>query len=233
MKLKSIGKVLGIATIAFVIAGCGGGSTGGSGSDGAPPQSSTEPPITEQPSSTPFQEIQNVNDGDLLSVGTYFGYATNYYDFHMPKKGNLVIRTNSGAYLYDENLNEIETPYEARTIQLEAGDYIIKTDHGTTGYTYTLTLNSNVLYNQYDLPLISNGTQSDKNVQYYRINMPKKGNLLIDSNSALYMYDMDLNFLGRYSHKTIELESGDYVIGFDHEGPPVHTYTFSLQSNVW
>jgi len=116
-----------------------------------PPTPPTPPPTPPTPPTTPIEEtqspfskVQEVYDGDTVSVGTYIGNGINYYDVNMPEKGNLVLDKEgvSGIYLYDKNLNLIGHYYVSTVVDLDAGNYIVKFDHYDSKYTFTL--NSNV-----------------------------------------------------------------------------------------
>jgi hypothetical protein len=76
------------------------------------------------------------------------GEDTNYYDLNMPEKGTLLF--DGGAHyvtIYDENLNYI-TRGTKGSIDLDAGNYIIKYNHFSVYYSdsdmYSFSLNSNV-----------------------------------------------------------------------------------------
>ena len=96
---------------------------------------------------SPFQEIQEVHDDDTITIGTFEGVDINYYNFKMPKAGNIVTDSvDTSLYLYDMDLNPISSSSYHRSINgnlaLEKGNYIIKANHYKNGSSFTL--NSNV-----------------------------------------------------------------------------------------
>ena len=86
----------------------------------------------------------------------------------------------------------------------------------------------------YDGDTLSVGTFSGYGVNYYKLEMPKNGNLVSDSErGGIYLYDKDLNPLtfdnSSYINGNINLDAGSYIIKFDHRA--IH-YSFTLNSNV-
>jgi len=85
----------------------------------------------------------------------------------------------------------------------------------------------------YDGDTLSVGTFSSYDVNYYKLEMPKNGNLVSDSRNSIYLYDKDLNpltFDKRSSiNGNINLDAGSYIIKFDHRA---NQYSFTLNSNV-
>ena len=191
---------------------------------------------------SPFLKVKEVYDGETLSVGTFSGNDINYYKLEMPKAGNLVTDSTKNIYLYDKDLNPLNLLYSHTnsingTISLNTGSYIIKFNHDRGNYKKTFTLNSNVLFNQNNLPKISKGKHIGSGIQYYLIEITKAGNLVSDSTKNIYLYDKDLNPLNLlYSHTnsingTISLNTGSYIIKFNHDRGN-YKKTFTLNSNV-
>ena len=94
MKIQNVARLISIGAIAFVMAGCGGGSSpsGDTGSSVTPPPSNTEPPSTDvpEPATSPFNPMKDVHDGDLLTIGTFLVMAQIIIISLCLKKGTLL-----------------------------------------------------------------------------------------------------------------------------------------------
>ena len=190
----------------FFFSACGGSSGGGD-----------NPPVSP---SSPFDTVQNAVDGERIYAGIYTGDGINYYDLVMPSSGNLVISA-IGAYtasLYDENLNLIKGYfYPSEPTALKAGKYILQVNYDKRS---TISINSNALYDQNQLPEITSGTYSGIGAKFYKLNMATDGNILLGVAGAYKaaIYDTNLNLIQNYfrTSESTALKAGTYILKFDY-----------------
>ncbi len=228
MKLSNIVKILHIGAIALVMTGCGGGSSSGGGG------STTQPPSDQAPIvvTSPFDTVQELHDGETISVGVYNGIGVNYYDLILPEFGNIQIDIHGSfadVVLYDENMNQLKNTYWGYH-KLDAGTYLLKVKY----YGYPLTINSNILYNQSNLPVIASGTYTEtakRARKFYKMILPSDGNIDIDIHGSfadVVLYDINLNKLEDTYWGSHKLEAGTYILGVKYDGQPL-----TIKSNVF
>jgi hypothetical protein len=160
---------------------------------------------------------------NYLTVGTT-SLTNEYYLFKMPQDGNVMFSVSgTQGYLYDTNLNAILTTGSGdnfiaftrgstpASLSLSAGTYVIKFTGVSQGDT--VTINSNVLFNQNNLQELTVGTTSLTN-EYYLFKMPQDGNVMFSvSGTQGYLYDTNLNAI-------LTTGSGDNFIAFTRGSTP-------------
>ena len=190
------------------------------------------------------------NEYDSLKAGYYTGTTTKYYLLTMPSSGNIIIDTNwnyshLATYIYDINLNEVNYFDDDNLVEigkstnLVAGTYIIKVSY--PDYGGIMTVNSPILFNQNNLPTISNGNFIGNTTKYYLLTMPSSGNIIIDTNwnyshLATYIYDINLNEVNYFDDdnlveigKSTNLVAGTYIIKVSY---PDYGGTMTVNSQI-
>jgi hypothetical protein len=199
----------------ILFTGCGGssGSSTNTGDMGNLPNQSMDD--TKIKNHSPFNKIKSLANNKKIGVGIYSGNGVKYYKLVMPKKGNIIDDISTvGADLYDNNLNLIENNFASHPVTLEAGTYSLKVRFYEKSNS-SIALNSDALYNQNDLPVIETGTTTSNGVKFYKLIMPKKGNIVIDDISTVRatLYDINLNLIeNNFSSTPVTLEKGTYIL---------------------
>jgi len=129
----------------------------------------------------------------------------------------LAIGSGNGITIYNLNLNII-TKHNGK---LYAGTYIIKVQHDNVKNSIFL-VNYPSLADQTAHTKLKNGTFSSIGGKYYSLHMPSSSTVDFTYNSGLagnsypaYIYDTNLSLISHIGG-TISLNTGDYVIFFDH-----------------
>ncbi len=145
MKLKNVGKLLGIGTMAFIMAGCGGSSGSSGGSSTPPPPTSVPGGDASIPAVLSFDLKNEISTNTAYNYFQYTGiedtklviHATLDRELTRGEKVSSQYMGNSFIKIYDAGLNSLPgktygtdltyvLPYD--------GTFIIKFDYPTSGY---------------------------------------------------------------------------------------------------
>lgn len=175
------------------------------------------------------RNIEFYQSYEPLVAGTYSGKGEKSYLLSMPIEGNIVLDWKSATTsIYDTDMNRVFVNssggnylYESESINLAAGNYIVKANYLGTGGS--IKVNSNVLLDQNTLTPISYGKYTGSDSLYYLLSMPSAGNVILDTqNASAHLYDIQLNPIGGAGENVftasepLALSEGKYVLKIDY-----------------
>lgn len=162
----------------------------------------------------------------ILSNGNYNPTITSYYSLTIPESANIdidfVSYDNHKVVIYDSNMdNVIFTIDNANTINLDAGNYIVKIDGKGDKpiFIYSPFLDSNPNY-----PTLTNGNYNPTITTLYTLIMPESGNIDVDLSNykqqAVTIYDSTMKLIKSTINykKTNNLDAGTYIVKINGEG---------------